>query len=731
MSKKYFKPIWCLAILLISACASYQPEPMARPGISPPEPPPLIILTEEEQLNLELIRALLHPIPERELDASEDPVAWTTDWWDEHDPTPGTYANEAYFVFQQRAGYLRNRFPDVPLTDLHEPWNSFLLFGYWDEILIGNQFIRLERFRRIQSNRRREGTNLVTADMPEIMNVAATQVLIYQVPEPFHISILREKVIDGGRGLIIPSLEGAWDLLENPEADVEQRKAALNAVSWFELPEIADRLLSIPDTFFADLQDELDECLRRLTIRRAYCLGTKGAQRLAAITAAGAGAGFQLSRTLASEYPISQFFADLESLSGSYFSDRRSDFRGLHPALRDNPAALLNKLELQFHSESSITGWDWRGDMSLVFGPPNSIVETGHTVNYVFGYPANFRVASGTLGTVDAVKTLDPVERYVRDLREMIETGRSENRVAAKNLMAMIPEATTVSDSLIIQLNRLIPPSSRRIHYGLGELAINITADVITFPNLDGSIEIFASMGIPYKEVFLQSTPTGIRTRAETSCVLFDGTGELITYIWHDEGFYVERPEGRTENLYLVDSFNFTTDPGEYILYCSVRDPVSEKATGRLFLLDLQLTETPGPVISPIALAATIESGKSEGIFQRGDYQLLPYPGRSLLFSEEIWLYSEISDLARSEYGSHSWKETYYIIPARENMGIIGFSPGMVHTSLRSHVERYVEVDLSSFEGEYGGPLYIVVLITDVVSGRSALAAAFFRIFRL
>jgi len=716
--------------MLVSACAAHRPEPIVLPGLPPPEERPVITLTEEERLDLELIRALLNPITERELDDSEDPVGWMNAWWDDHDPTPGTLMNEAFYVFQQRAGYLNDRFPGVPLEDITEPWKSFLLYGYWDEILIDNEFIRMERFRRVTSERREAGTGLSSFDRLAMMDVAATQVLIYQVPQPFHLSILREKIIEGAPGLVIPSLEGVWDLIENPEAADEQRREALRTVSWYELPEIAERLLSIPDSFFTDLQDELDTCLRRLTVRRAYCLGTKGAQRLAAITATGASSGFQLSRTLAPDYPVSQFFADLDVLMDEYSSSQQSGFRGLHTALGDTPEALLTKLDLQFHSESSVTGWDWRGDMSLVYGPPNSIVESQHTTHYVFGHPASYRVTSGMLGTVEVVKTVDPVEQYVIDLREMVRTGRSESRLAADELLEMIPEANTVSDSLIVQLNRLVPPSSRRIHYGLAEVAIDITADVITFPNQDGSIEIFASMGIPYRELFVQSSLSGMSTRAETSCLLFNSDGDLVISTWHDEGFTIDRPQGSTESLYLVDSFNFTTDPGEYILYCSVRDPISEKATGRLFLLDLQLTETSGPVVSPIALAATIDPGETEGIFQRGEYQMLPYPGRSLLFSEEIWLYSEITNLERSEYGGHSWKETYFIIPARENMGIISFSPGAEHTTIRSYAERYIQVDLSSLEGEYGGAIYIVVMVTDTISGKSSLSAAFFRIFR-
>ncbi|MFC1529123.1 hypothetical protein ACFL6R_00220 [Gemmatimonadota bacterium] len=732
--------------LLLTACVSIGfsipvTEPESPPALQPESGPPaepipefttpqILTLTPREQDDFDLTLALLNSIQRQQLSVAADPAGWMESWWNAHDPTPGTPANEAFDVFQQRADYLRESFPGQSLTDIEEPWNSFLRFGPWDEILIGNGFIRTERFRRLETDRRRTRGEPAGVEQLEIIDMAATLVLIYQVPQPFHLSLLRGDVIDGWRPLTIPSLEGIWDLIEDPETELELRRGALRTLSWYELPEIADRLLGIPESVFKGLEEEFDACLRRLTVRRSYCIGRKGAQRLAVITAVGADTDFQLSRTLADDYPAHQFSADLEVLIETYQAARESTFRGLHPALRDDPEALINKLELQFASDLSTTGWDWRGDLSLVYGPPNNIIEESHTAQFIFGYPITYQVISGILGSVEVVTTADPIERYVGDLQEMIETGRAENRVAADNLMAMIPEVTSVSDSLIVQLNRLIPPSSRRVHYGLARLALDITADVITFPNRDGSIDIFASIGIPYNDVISRTTPTGIRTRAETSCVLFDGEGELVASIWHDEGFTIDSPEGGTENLFLVDSFNFTTDPGEYILYCSVRDPIAERATGRIFLLDLNVSETPGPVISPIALAANIEIGDTEHVFTRGEFQILPYPGRSLLFTEQIWIYAELSNLQRSEYGSYSWKETYYIIPAREDMGIISFSPGTEQTILRSYSERYIDVGLSTLEGEYGGPIYIVMMITDLVSGQSALAAAFFRIFR-
>jgi len=672
---------------------------------------PVHILTDQERDNLDLLKALLRSPQRLELNDAADPVDWMTGWWEEHDPTPGTTSNEALEAFQLRATWLRERFPGISLSDLQEPWKSFLSFGQWDEILTGHSFIRTNLFTGHQASAQEEWT---VFNRLQVLDGKASHILIYQVPFPLHLSLLEGAIINGGQSLSIPPLEGVWDLIEHPEADLDQRREALRALSWYELPKVAERLLSIPDSDFNGLQDELDACRRRLTVRRAYCLGMKGAQRLAAITAAGADTRLQLSRTLVDDYPAHQW----------------SNFISLHPALQEDPAALLRRLELQFSSDLSITGWDWRGDLSLVCGPPSLILESSHTAYYAFGEPVSIQVVSGLVGTVSVVQSTGPIERYTRDLQNIIEARRTESQTAADNLLALIPEAASVSDSLIVQLNRLIPPPSHGVQYSSSNLWLDITADVISFPNRDGSIEIFASLGIPFTGISLYTSPSGFRTSMETSCVLYDGDGELIESIWHNEGFNTNKPDGDTKNLYLVDSFNFNIVPGEYLLYCSVRDPMAGQAAGQLFLLDLHISNTRGPVISPIALAAAVESGDSERAFSRGEYQLVPYPGRSLLFTEKIMLYTEISQLQRSNYGSYSWQETYYIIPAQEDMGIISFSPGYENTLLRSHAERYIEVDLSTLEGNYSGPIYIVVMITDAISGRSALAAAYFNIFR-
>ncbi|MFC1559406.1 hypothetical protein ACFL39_02335 [Gemmatimonadota bacterium] len=419
---------------------------------------------------------------------------------------------------------------------------------------------------------------------------------------------------------------------------------------------------------------------------------------------------------------------DLDRLTRSNPADEELISRGLNPATHEDPDALFRKLVLLYASDLSTTGWDWRGDLALAFGLPNHIAEFSHTVYYAFGEPAAYQIISGMLGKVLAIRSTGPIERYTRDLQDMITAERSESRTAVDNLLALIPEAATVSDSLISQLNRLIPPSSTGVEYSNYTTALDISADVVSFPNRDGSLDIFISLGIPYKGISTLNTPSGLRAKVETCCVLYNNAGELVEWELHNEGFSTGNPEDDIETLWLVDSFNILADPDEYILYCSVRDPLSGLAVGRLFLLDLNVSDTFGPVISPIALAAAIEPGESEHGFTRGGYELLLYPGRNLLFRREILLYTEIDKLQRSDYGSYSWMETYYVLPAQEDMGIISFSSGAERTQLSPRAERYIEVDLSSLEGQYSGPIYIVIMITDTISGRSALAAAFFQI---
>jgi hypothetical protein len=130
--------------------------------------------------------------------------------------------------------------------------------------------------------------------------------------------------------------------------------------------------------------------------------------------------------------------------------------------------------------------------------------------------------------------------------------------------------------------------------------------------------------------------------------------------------------------------------------------------------------------VSPIMLAKDVRETNQRGRFVRRGAQLFPYPGRSLLYGEELWLYYEISGLQESPYGDRTWEESYFIIPDAPEQGIVRMDPGVPNSTIREEVSRSVALDLSSLEEDYEGSLFVVVLITDGESEERAVSAARF-----
>lgn len=708
---------WILAFqaILLLSCAHGQSSPVTQ-DIQKRE------LRDEEIRDVSLTMVLISSAERRALHRADDPVASITEYWSKHDPSPYTSTNEALETFRQRADYLRNRFPDVPISDVAEPWLSFLKHGHWDWIHSGSLPYQLQ-------NLNRPGVSASAASTRALANFV-TDALIFGTPETFDVYLNENRILRGREIPEIPSLRRVWDILENPDARRSQKAEALRMISWYEIPPVVERLLNIPDRALSEVQTELDVCYRRLAVRRAYCLGTEGARRLAAITAAGASSRLQLFRTMEEEYSSAQFQIDIDSLLKNQIRESGSVVKNPHPSLRRKPEELLRELAERFPTDKSLTGWDWRGDLHLAYGPPYHLDELKHTARYTYEYPVDIGIRSGVLGAVDTVLLKDWIQTYRSTQYREILDRRTEAQLVLDELKAVITEASQTSDVLLAQLHRLLPLKTQNIGLMNPDESMYITMDVVAFPDSSNTIDIFASLGIPFDEIERYSSGTGFRTDLETCCLLFDSEQHIIWDEKHDGGFTIANPVTSITNLFLVDAFRCRTAPGSYSLYCSVLDPETEKSRGILVSLDLQAVESSDLFLSPLALAGKVGSEEAESGFTRRGYHILPYPGRDLLYGEDIWLYFEVNQLARSEYGDHAWEESYFLIPDRAGMGIVRLSPGMIHSSLQPHADRYIMIDLSEMEGDYVGPLFIVILITDAVSGNNALTAARFSIYR-
>ncbi|MFC1540357.1 hypothetical protein ACFL41_02560 [Gemmatimonadota bacterium] len=351
-------PLALPVLLLQAGCAFQLPQ-------ADPEPLPERAVPEERLLDLRLAAFLGTQRERRALRNARDPVVWLDEYWAEYDPTPGTPENELLEVFRQRATWLEALFPGAPFGDMSTLWSLFLRYGLPD--VSGQNPV-------FDSTWQGRGGARSVANQARFQD--ATR-LRYGSPRPFSLVVRGTfepaTAVDNAPPRRPPSLEGAWEDLEDPDVSVWRKQRALLFLSWYELPATAERLLAFPEELLAGCEEQFIDAVERLTVRSCYLLPRAGIRRIAVLRAARADPRRILDRTISGIYAADELAADLAETRRRVSDDltlERLPDRGPHVKVRQDPEQLINDLLTAYPSGTSLTGWDWRGDAVLYFGSP-------------------------------------------------------------------------------------------------------------------------------------------------------------------------------------------------------------------------------------------------------------------------------------------------------------------------------------------------------------------------
>jgi len=715
--------LFLLPLLLLAGCSYQFPraEPVSLPTGSIPG---------DRLLDIRIAAFLGTQAERRALRDAEDPVIWLDEYWLKHDPTPGTPENEALQVYRQRAIWLESRFPDTPFGEWLTLWSTFLRFGLPDAVgdrMISNRVIQTER-----------GARSIT---PTLSRFATSTRQRYGSPRPFMLIFEEESesavAIDRAAPREHPTLEEAWEDLEDPGETIWRKQRALLHLSWYELPGIGQRLLELPEHLLAGCEDQFTDVVERLGIRSCYLLQPDEIRRVAVLRAARADPRMVLLRILTGHYTPGELESDLaetRSNSSAGATLERIPNRGPHVEVWQDPERLIDEILKAYPSETRLTGWNWQGDAVLCFGPPAFSAPDRRIASYTWGTPEVIQIGESMLGMAQGGRIEDTLGNFLGMAAEEVDSrqlkGLKAGTTLSQALMSDTDDRRQPTRSLILeQLHVLAPPSVFQIGLPAGSNQLPITMDAVAFPAGVDSIEIQASIGIPSSAVRIRQTSAGYTTDLRTSLVIFDHELNIIYSEIRSLGYLIEgTPE--IEDRFLLDTFRFKTRPGSYIAYLSAEDPRAGSSGGAIQNLDFNWHGTPGLQVSPIMLASDVEFTQGEGKFYRGEYHILPAPGRYLYSGSELFIYFEISNLTRSEFGDHVWSESYYVIPDSPDAGIVTIAEERDYTRLTPLANRSMQIDLSSLEAVYEGPIFVVVLITDKTSGEQAVGVTQFNVRR-
>ncbi|MFC1500472.1 hypothetical protein ACFL6T_05595 [Candidatus Zixiibacteriota bacterium] len=716
-------PVIVFLLLIQAGCALQVPrvKPVALPDR---------FIPQDRLLDLQIAAFLGSGADRRAMQKAEDPLLWLDEFWLENDPSPGTPENEALLVYRQRATWLQSRFPGTSFGELPTLWSTFLRFGLPD--MVGNKPLLDSGFQ----TRGRSGTTVAGRSL--FHNYTR---LRYGSPRPFMLVIEEESgpavAIDRTPPRRHPTLEEAWSDLEDPTATVWHKQRALIHLSWYELSGIVERLLTIPVHLLAGCEEQFDDALIRLGVRSCYLLQADEIRRVAVLRSAHADPRMVVQRILTGHYTPDELRQDLEQSEGISTAGtklERTPNRGPHMELRQDPEKLIAEILQAYPSETRLTGWDWRGDAVLCFGPPAWTEKDDRIMYFTWGTPEVIQVGESMLGMALGDRIEDTLMNFLGLASEEVNTRQMKGLAAGTTLSLALRSDTddqrqSSRTRILEQLHVLAPPHVYQIGLPLNSRQLPITMDAVAFPAGIDSIEIQASIGIPTSAVQIHQTAEGYTTDLRTSLVVFDHTLNVVYSEVRSLGYLIEGT-AEIEDRFLLDTFRFTTSPGSYIAYLSAEDPVAGTSGGSIQNLDFNWHSSPGLQVSPIMLASSVEFAPGEGKFHRGEYYILPAPGRYLFAGSDLHIYFEISNLAPSEFGDHVWSESYYVIPDSPDAGIVTIGEDRDYTRLAPLASRSMQIDLSGLEAVYEGPIFVVVLVTDKTSGEQAIGVTRFNIRR-
>jgi hypothetical protein len=383
-------------------------------------------------------------------------------------------------------------------------------------------------------------------------------------------------------------------------------------------------------------------------------------------------------------------------------------------------------------SDTWITGWDLWGDLYLAYGPPAHLDLGTHVAYYLWGTPEAIGVGDGTMGRVETVRLLDALSDFVDTAARETRQRRRQARSARTTLTRVLERSTESGDSQVLetlleQLHVLAPPPIYEVSLPAEAEMISLTMDSVGFPTDSDSVEVQTTFGVPTESLRLMARAGSVTTDLRTSLLVVDHDLEVIHQDVRGRGYVIEGDQD-LEGRFFLDTFRFKVLPGSYVAYLSIHDPQSGLFGGLLENLDLSAAAPTGLRVSQILLSTDIRPTEESGKFVRGDSRVLPAPSRIFQYGQSLFFYFELSNLTRSEYNDYVREEAFYMIPEGGEEGVVMVAVDQEYTTIRPTVSRSMEIDLSSLSESYEGPVFLVALVTDNVSGEQAIGATRFTI---
>lgn len=235
----------------------------------------------------------------------------------------------------------------------------------------------------------------------------------------------------------------------------------------------------------------------------------------------------------------------------------------------------------------------------------------------------------------------------VRTFQERLETLQSEERFEVLKDIAELDRTNTYEN--------ITPPNPLPFNF--------YTA---AFKDIQGKTRVEVYYGIPTAELATERWGEGRKATVELGIAVFDDDWNEMARTNEVREYTSAGPISRDIGAAMVDLNRMVVEPGTYNFAISLKDNNS----GRIGVYrdSLVVEGFPGQqlALSDIEMAGRVRETRAGGRFYRNGLEVVPMPSRTFTTEQQVFIYYEIYNLSKDEFGTTQFTTSYTIQPAEE-----------------------------------------------------------------
>ncbi len=251
------------------------------------------------------------------------------------------------------------------------------------------------------------------------------------------------------------------------------------------------------------------------------------------------------------------------------------------------------------------------------------------------------------------------------------------------------------------------------------------------FKDIQGRTRLEVYYGVPTSELGMIRYGEGQKARVDLGIAVFDDQWNEIAKTNEVREFVSAQQLQQTTGNIMVDLSQMLVKPGTYNFAISVTDMNSGRVGVYRDSLMIQDFAGRNLALSDIEMAGKIIESRRGGRFYRDGVEIIPMPNRTFTTEQQIFLYYEIYNLSKDQFGTTVFQISYEIASAddsrRRNVfssafraigSLVGLGrrekvevEGDVEYGIRATESKYLEV---AFPNPSPGFYRITLTVTDI-----------------